>query len=91
MVAATFSPSNAIALSASESIIDRCRYGDRYCSDSLLLHAWCMDETNASPTVFRYVDWLLTVPLQIIEFYLILAAIAVVRAALFWKLLIGSP
>jgi len=47
-------------------------------------------ETNASPTVFRYVDWLLTVPLQIIEFYLILAAIAVVRAALFWKLLIGS-
>ena len=43
-----------------------------------------------SPTVFRYVDWLLTVPLQIIEFYLILAAIAVVRAALFWKLLIAS-
>ena len=47
-------------------------------------------ETNASPTVFRYVDWLLTVPLQIVEFYLILAAIAVVRAALFWKLMIGS-
>ncbi len=47
-------------------------------------------ETNASPTVFRYVDWLLTVPLQIVEFYLILAAIAVVRAALFWKLLIAS-
>jgi bacteriorhodopsin len=33
---------------------------------------------------------LLTVPLQIVEFYLILAAIAVVRAALFWKLLIAS-
>ena len=47
-------------------------------------------ETNASPTVFRYVDWLLTVPLQLVEFYLILAAIAVVRAALFWKLMIGS-
>ena len=47
-------------------------------------------ETNQSPTVFRYVDWLLTVPLQIVEFYLILAAIAVVRAALFWKLLIAS-
>ena len=46
--------------------------------------------TNESPTVFRYVDWLLTVPLQIIEFYLILAAIAVVRAALFWRLLIAS-
>ena len=30
--------------------------------------------TGASPTVFRYVDWLITVPLQMIEFYLILAA-----------------
>ena len=47
-------------------------------------------ETQASPLVFRYVDWLLTVPLQIVEFYLILAAIAVVRAALFWKLMIAS-
>lgn len=47
-------------------------------------------DTGESPTVFRYVDWLLTVPLQIVEFYLILAAIAVVRAALFWKLLIAS-
>jgi hypothetical protein len=46
--------------------------------------------TGASPTVFRYVDWLLTVPLQIIEFYLILAAIAVVAAALFWRLLVAS-
>tara|TARA_Y100000389_G_C17441746_1_gene509004 strand:- start:66 stop:740 length:675 start_codon:yes stop_codon:yes gene_type:complete len=47
-------------------------------------------ETGQSPTVFRYVDWLLTVPLQIVEFYLILAAIAVVRVALFWKLLVAS-
>jgi bacteriorhodopsin len=46
--------------------------------------------TGASPTVFRYVDWLLTVPLQIIEFYLILAAIAVVATSLFWRLLIAS-
>ena len=47
-------------------------------------------DTRQSPIVFRYVDWLLTVPLQIVEFYLILAAIAVVRAALFWKLMIAS-
>jgi len=47
-------------------------------------------DTQQSPLVFRYVDWLLTVPLQIVEFYLILAAIAVVRAALFWKLMIAS-
>jgi bacteriorhodopsin len=47
-------------------------------------------DSQTSPTVFRYVDWLLTVPLQIVEFYLILAAITVVRAALFWKLLVAS-
>ena len=43
-----------------------------------------------SPTVFRYVDWLLTVPLQIIEFFLILSAIAVVSTTLFWRLLVAS-
>ncbi|MEL7540554.1 MAG: bacteriorhodopsin-like [Pseudomonadota bacterium] len=46
--------------------------------------------TGESPTVFRYVDWILTVPLQIIEFYLILAAVAVVKASLFWRLLAAS-
>ena len=46
--------------------------------------------TGESPLVFRYVDWLLTVPLQIVEFYLILAAIAVVKSSLFWRLLIAS-
>jgi bacteriorhodopsin len=38
-------------------------------------------------TVFRYLDWFVTVPLQIIEFYLILAAVTVVPVLLFWKLL----
>jgi bacteriorhodopsin len=46
--------------------------------------------TGASPTVFRYVDWLITVPLQIVEFYLILAAVTKVSANLFWKLLGAS-
>ena len=32
-------------------------------------------DMGASPTVFRYIDWLITVPLQIIEFYLIVAAV----------------
>jgi len=27
--------------------------------------------TGETPTVYRYIDWLLTVPLQMIEFYLI--------------------
>ena len=41
-------------------------------------------------TVFRYMDWLVTVPLQIVEFYLILAAVTIVPALLFWKLLGAS-
>ena len=47
-------------------------------------------ESGESPVVLRYVDWLITVPLQIVEFYLILAAITAVSAALFWRLLIAS-
>ena len=47
-------------------------------------------DTGDLPTVFRYVDWLLTVPLQIVEFYLILAAIAVVAVSVFWRLLVAS-
>ena len=46
--------------------------------------------TGASPTVYRYVDWLITVPLQMVEFYFILAAVAAVSAGIFWRLLIGS-
>jgi bacteriorhodopsin len=47
-------------------------------------------DTGSSPTVFRYIDWLITVPLQIVEFYLILAAVTKVNANVFWKLLIAS-
>ena len=47
-------------------------------------------ETGTSPTVYRYVDWLLTVPLQVVEFYLILAAVTAVRGGVFFKLLISS-
>ena len=43
-----------------------------------------------TPTVYRYIDWLITVPLQMIEFYLILAAVRKVPTSIFWKLLIGS-
>src|SRR6056300_1618420 len=46
--------------------------------------------TGYSPTVYRYVDWFLTVPLQIIEFYLILTAITKVSTSVFWRLLIAS-
>jgi bacteriorhodopsin len=47
-------------------------------------------DMGASPTVFRYIDWLITVQLQIIEFYLIVAAVTAVSAGIFWRLLIAS-
>ena len=46
--------------------------------------------TGDSPTTFRYIDWLLTVPLQLVEFYLILAAVAAVSGGIFWRIFIGS-
>lgn len=46
--------------------------------------------TGTSPTVFRYIDWLITVPLLMIEFYLILSAIAKVPTGVFWRLMIGT-
>ena len=47
-------------------------------------------QTGNTPTVFRYIDWLITVPLQMIEFYLILSAVRKVSINMFWRLLIGS-
>ena len=47
-------------------------------------------QTGDSPTVYRYIDWLITVPLQIVEFYLILAAVRKVPTSMFWRLLIAS-
>ena len=47
-------------------------------------------QTGDSPTVYRYIDWLITVPLQMVEFYLILAAVRKVDGGIFWRLLIGS-
>ena len=43
-----------------------------------------------SAVTYRYVDWFITVPLQIVEFYLILAAVTLVSSRVFWKLLIAS-
>merc|ERR1719323_2855606 len=44
-----------------------------------------------SPIVYRYIDWSITVPLQMIEFNLILkAAEAPIGPAGFWKLLVGT-
>merc|ERR1711988_2056425 len=48
-------------------------------------------QVHKSPIVYRYVDWSITVPLQMIEFNLILkAAGKATTAAGFWKLLLGT-
>jgi bacteriorhodopsin len=44
---------------------------------------------EASPTFFRYVDWLLTVPLMCVEFYLITKK-AGGKISLLWKLILAS-
>ena len=43
-------------------------------------------EFGESPTFFRYVDWILTVPLMCVEFYLILK-VAGATKSLMWKLI----
>jgi len=47
-------------------------------------------QTGDTPTVYRYIDWLITAPLQMIEFYLILSVVRKVSSGMFWRLLIGS-
>jgi bacteriorhodopsin len=47
-------------------------------------------ETASTPTVYRYIDWLITVPLLITEFYLILRAIGKASAGIFWRLIGGT-
>jgi bacteriorhodopsin len=46
--------------------------------------------TGDSPTVYRYIDWLITMPLLATEFYLILSTFRKVSSTIFWKLLIGT-
>ena len=46
--------------------------------------------TGETPTVYRYIDWLITVPLLMVEFYLILRAVTAVSGGIFWRLMIGT-
>jgi sensory rhodopsin len=51
-------------------------------------HVWVT--SKKSPVVYRYIDWVLTVPLQVIEFYLILSIANKIPNRLFYKLLSAS-
>lgn len=42
-----------------------------------------------SPTFFRYVDWVLTVPLMCLEFYLILKVVGA-KTSLLWRMIVYS-
>lgn len=48
---------------------------------------WAINGT--SPTEFRYIDWILTVPLMCVEFYLILKAFGA-KQSLLWKMIFYS-
>lgn len=59
------------------------------------VHYWYMREfwviVGTSPVLYRYIDWSITVPLQMIEFYLILKAVQKnVSGMVFWRLMIGT-
>ena len=44
-----------------------------------------------SPIIYRYIDWSITVPLQMIEFYLILSAVNPnIGGGIFWRLMVGT-
>jgi len=46
---------------------------------------------HMSPILYRYIDWSITVPLQMIEFYLILSAVKpTLGQGMFWRLLLGT-
>merc|ERR1711977_456716 len=46
---------------------------------------------HGSPILYRYIDWSITVPLQMIEFNLILVAVKPdLSAGMFWRLLLGT-
>merc|ERR1712072_131788 len=46
---------------------------------------------HMSPILYRYIDWSITVPLQMIEFYLILSAVRPsISQGMFWRLLVGT-
>jgi bacteriorhodopsin len=48
-------------------------------------------QIHSSPIVYRYIDWSITVPLQMVEFYLILSAVKPdLGVGMFWRLLLGT-
>jgi sensory rhodopsin len=53
-----------------------------------LSELWMAKE--AAPVIYRYVDWILTIPMQLTIFYLIVAPLDRVSISLFWRLVVVS-
>merc|ERR1712039_806033 len=67
-----------------EDITQCRRVGNIGCSRTLLLHARVLDH-------HRYVDWSISVPLQMVEFYFILTAVKPdLGAGMFFRLFLGT-
>ena len=45
---------------------------------------------NELPIIYRYIDWLITMPLLSLQFYFVLSAVRKVHSGIFWRLLLGS-
>jgi len=43
-----------------------------------------------APTALRYIDWILTFPLTILTFYVMLRSVTDVKRGMFWRLLVGT-
>ena len=51
-------------------------------------NSWVMN--GQAPTALRYIDWLLTFPLSILTFYVMLRSVTDVKRGMFWRLLVGT-
>merc|ERR1712194_753346 len=74
-----------------EDVHERRCSGYTCCGRALLLHARVLGPDWYVSHRDWYIDWSITVPLQMIEFYLILSAVQPnLSLGIFWRLLIGT-
>lgn len=46
--------------------------------------------SKQTPIIYRYVDWMVTIPLQVVTLYFFIGALATLPIGLFWRLLVVS-
>ena len=89
MAASAFLPIDELFRQQMENLHFGIRFDYFYRCSTLLVHERLLGNNATSPTFFRYVDWVLTVPLMCVEFYLILKAAGATKS-LMWKLIFLS-